>query len=84
MGLFLWFAILFGLQYGLSFVFQNFFHLNYILSDTFINLILSILFTIFRFKGHLKEGIKQPRFHISIAIYFVVLMLYSAIVWWIF
>ena len=83
MGLFIWLAVLFGLQYGLSILFQNIFNFNYIVSDTFINLILSVLFTIFRFKGHLKEGIKQPRFHISIAIYFVVLMLYSVVMWWI-
>ena len=84
MGTIIWIAILFALQYGLSYVFQNFLGFNYYISDTFINLVLSVLFTVFRFKGRLKEEIKEPRFHISIAVYFVVLMLFSFIWWWIF
>lgn len=81
MGFAIWLIILFGVQYGLSLLFQVVFGLNYYITDTLINLVLSFLFTIMNFRRFGKEMFKLPEFHKSIAKYFVILMIFSLIFW---
>lgn len=68
------------LQYFLSYVFSMM-GLNIYISDTLINLVLAILFSFLNYRGYKSEAIKDPYFHRSIAIYFVIFMLFSLLYW---
>ncbi len=84
MGFVIYIILLLALQYGLSYLFQVYLDFNPYISETLINLVLSIVFTIVRYKGVNLEKLKDPKFHGTIAKWFVILMLFSFIYWWIF
>ena len=80
MGIVVWLIFLFAIQYGLSYLFQML-GMNYYVSDTLINLVLSFIFSFVNYRGNKKEAFKDPRFHRNIAVYFVVLMIFSLLFW---
>ena len=80
MGIVVWLIFLFAIQYGLSYLFQML-GMNYYVSDTLINLVLSFIFSFVNYRGNKKEAFKDSRFHRNVAIYFVVLMIFSLLFW---
>ena len=80
LGLFVWLIFLLGIQYALSYLFQ-YLGFNYYISDTLINIVLAFLFV--NYRGYKKEAFKDPTFHKNVAIYFVVLMIFSLLFWFI-
>lgn len=84
MGFVIYIILLFALQFALSYVFQVYLNFDPRVSETLINFVLSIIFTIVRFRGVNLDKLKNPKFHSSIAKWFVILMLVSFIYWWLF
>lgn len=77
------FIVILVLQYALSYLFSMM-GLNYYISDTLINLVLAFIFSIWNYRGLNKETLKNPYFHRSVAIYFVIFMLFSLLYWFVF
>ena len=81
MEFFLPLIVVLGLQWVLQFILYNVFMLNFIWVDIIINLVLALVFSLFRFNG--QEKWTNPEFHKSIAIYFVILTIMSIIMYFI-
>ncbi len=75
-------VIILALQYGLSYIFAVLLGFNYYVTDTLINLCLALLFSFWNYRnGTRANAIKDPTFHKSVLLYFIVLMVFSLIFW---
>ncbi len=76
MGMFIWLLFLLSLQVGIRFV-LTYLGLSYIVVELIIDLILAFLFSFVSYRGVKKDAIKDVNFHKNVAIYFVILIVFS-------
>lgn len=74
MGFFISLIIIIGIQFILQYVLMLF-NIPTVIITLVVDFALSVLFSFFNFMG--KEKLRNPLFHRSIAIYFVILTLMS-------
>lgn len=77
------FILLLLIQYALSIGLQLLGLRNPYIIDTIIDLVLAFIFAFVYYRGPKKEAIKDYNFHRSVAMYFVVLILFSMVYWFI-
>ena len=79
MGFFLPLIVVLAIQWILQFVLYDVFHLDFIWVNIIIDLVLALVFSLFRFSG--QEKWQNPEFHKSIAIYFAIFTIMTVIMY---